>query len=340
MTQLQNDAAGAREPGPSEIRLGVSACLLGQPVRVDGGHKRNRFLVEELGPYVTWVPVCPEVEIGLGTPRPALRLVRGEVDPNRPSGRAPPRLVGSKNGDDVTARMETWGEKRLPELASAGLHGFVFKKDSPTCGLFRVRVYDENGAPSKDGRGLWADAFARRFPLLPAEEEGRLNDPHLRENFITRVFTYARWCRLRASDPAPPDLVRFHTAHKMLLLTHSPRRYREMGPLVAEAGTRPWEELLDAYGLRLMETLAERPSRGRNLDALQHLAGFLKKDLGSEEKQELARVFRQYREGLVPLVVPITLLRHLLRTRTRHPWVDEQLFLAPYPESLMLRNVI
>jgi len=311
------------------IRLGVSTCLLGEEVRYDGGHKLDQFLVNTLGRFVEWVSVCPEFEIGLGVPRESLRLVG---DPEAP------RLIAPKSGQDHTERMQTWARERLEELASVKLHGFIFKKDSPSSGLFRVRVYDQNGMPQRVGTGIFPREVMKRFPLLPLEEEGRLNDMPLRENFIERIFAYYRWMRLLEEDPTPGGLVRFHTAHKLTLMAHSPSHYQEMGRLVAKAGSLPWEELVETYGRLLMEGLKVLGTPGKHTNVLQHLMGFLKDALTKEDKAELLGLIEDYRQGLVPLIVPLTLLQHHLR---RHPvpdWVYQQVYLNPYPKELMLRN--
>lgn len=311
------------------LRLGVSSCLLGEKVRFDGGHKRDLFLLKTLGQYVQWVPVCPEVEIGLGTPREAIRLV-GEPET--------PRLVGHKSGNDYTDRMRNWSHEQVEQLAGMGLHGYIFKRDSPSCGLFRVRVYDENNVPVRSGRGIFAAELVRRLPLLPVEEEGRLHDMGLRENFIERIFAYYRWTELVAENPTPAGLVDFHTAHKMTLMAHSPTAQRKLGQLVAEAGKRPWEELVAAYGPLFMETLQNRATAKKQTNVLHHLMGYLKRDLDQADKTELLALIEDYRLGLVPLIVPLTLLRHHL---SRHPvpdWVHQQVYLNPYPKELMLRN--
>jgi uncharacterized protein YbgA (DUF1722 family) len=249
-----------------------------------------------------------------------------------------PRLVTIKTGIDHTERMTTWARARVRELAHKGLHGFVFKKNSPSSGLYRVRVYDEHGMPQRVGTGLFAAAFRRRFPLLPLEEDGRLNDARLRENFIERFFTYSRWTRLLAQDPTPGGLVRFHTAHKMTMMAHSPALYRQMGRLVAQAGSLPWQELADTYGRLLMDGMAEIATPGRHTNVLQHLMGYLKRDLPKGDKDELLTLIHDYRRGLVPLVVPLTLLKHHLRRPSVPEWVHVQAYLNPYPKELMLRN--
>ncbi len=311
-------------------RLGISACLLGEAVRFDGQHKHDGFLTGTLGDYVTWVSVCPEVEAGMGTPREPVRLV------DRPEG---PIMVGVNSGDDWTSRMRTFSADRADQLAAMDLDGFVLKKDSPSCGMERVRVYPSSGegSPSRDGRGLFAAALLRRLPLLPAEEEGRLNDPGLRENFIERIFAYHRWRRFLADDPGPGDLVAFHTAHKLALSAHDDQRYRALGRLVATAGSADFDQLLDAYGEGFMEALRAPATRKKHANALYHLLGYLKDALDAEDRQELVELIERYRTGQVPLIVPMTLFQHHFR---RHPdeWVGTQTYLAPYPAELMLRN--
>jgi uncharacterized protein YbgA (DUF1722 family)/uncharacterized protein YbbK (DUF523 family) len=302
---------------------------MGENVRYDGGHKRDRYLINTLGQFVEWVPVCPEVEIGLSTPREAMHLVGDPEDP---------RLVTIKTDKDHTDRMQTWARERLEQLAEVGLHGFVFKSKSPSSGLYRVKVYSEHGIPSRIGTGIFPREVMRCFPLLPLEEEGRLHDMGLRENFIERVFvTYRLSCMLE-KDPTPAGVVAFHTAHKLTMMAHSPDHYRKMGRLVAQAGNLPWSELIDSYGRLLAEGLQVMATRGRHANVLQHLMGFLKGFLSTEDKAELLRLVQDYQEGLVPLIVPLTLLKHHL---SRHPvadWVHQQVYLHPYPKELMLRN--
>jgi len=311
------------------IRLGISRCLLGENVRYDGGHKLDRFLVDTLGKYVEWVPVCPEVEIGLPIPRESLRLVG---DPEAP------RLVTLKSGQDYTERMQAWARERLEGLAEQKIYGFVFKRASPSSGLYRVKVYTESGMPSRNGTGIFPREVMNRFPLLPLEEEGRLHDMHLRENFIDRVFAYYRWMHLLEEDPTPGAMVKYHTAHKLTLMAHDPSRYREMGPLVARAGSLPWEELAAQYGRLLMEGLSVMTSPGKHANVLQHVMGFLKDAFPGEDKAELLAYIEDYRNGLVPLIVPVTLLKHHLGRHDVPDWVDQQVYLYPYPKELMLRN--
>jgi uncharacterized protein YbgA (DUF1722 family)/uncharacterized protein YbbK (DUF523 family) len=310
------------------IRLGVSACLLGQTVRYDGGHKRDSFLTDVLHAHVEWIPVCPEVELGLGIPRPSLRLV------GRPEA---PRLVQERGGQDLTERMHRYADRRVSELERLELDGYVLKRASPSCGLFRVRVYRDNGVPSADGRGLFARALTDHLPILPVEEEGRLNDPAIRENFIERVFAMARWRAFVAAAARPGDLVTFHAAQKFAVLAHSPTHYASLGRLVARAGRALTEEKLAEYGRRLMDALAVRATRGRHANVLQHLAGYFKRGLGADERAELAEVIDEYRRALVPLVVPVTLVKHHVR-RLGIRYLADQVYLNPHPKELMLRN--
>jgi uncharacterized protein YbgA (DUF1722 family)/uncharacterized protein YbbK (DUF523 family) len=311
------------------IRLGVSRCLLGENVRYDGGHKLDRFLVNTLGQYVEWVPVCPEVEIGLPIPRDTMRLV-GDAEA--------PRLVMPKSGEDHTERMQAWARERLEQLAAVKLHGFVFKKDSPSSGLYRVKVYTEAGMPSKIGTGIFPAEVMKRFPLLPLEEEGRLHDMHLRENFIDRVFAYQRLTCMLEDAPTPGGLVQFHTAHKLTLMAHSPSHYREMGRLVAQAGSLAWDELIDQYGHLLMDGLQVMTTPGKHTNVLQHVMGFLKDSLAKEDKAELLALIEDYRQGLVPLIVPLTLLKHHLSRHEVPDWVHQQVYIHPYPKELLLHN--
>jgi uncharacterized protein YbgA (DUF1722 family)/uncharacterized protein YbbK (DUF523 family) len=310
------------------LRLGISSCLLGNEVRFDGGHKRDRFLTDGLGEFVEWIPVCPEVEAGMGTPRPALRLVR-EGDQIRM------REIAS--GHDHTARMERHAKQRARALGGLDLCGYVLKKDSPSCGMTRVKVYGEKGMPRREGAGLFASAMARACPHMPMEEEGRLNDPHLRENFIERVFAYRRLRRLFRGRWGDGDLLAFHTAHKLQLMAHSPVAYRGLGRLVAERSRIGRPALRERYESEFMAALSRRATRGRNANVLQHAAGHLKKQLDSASRSELAELIHDYRKGLVPLIVPITLIRHHVRVH-EIDYLKGQLFLEPHPRELMLRN--
>ncbi len=317
-----------RVPSESRIRLGISSCLLGQNVRYDGGHKLDHYLRDTLGQFVEWVAVCPEVECGLPVPREAMRLV-GDT-------RAP-RLVTRFTGIDHTERMQRWVKKKLAELEKLELCGFVFKARSPSSGMERVKVYSTSGTAFTMGSGMFARAFKEHFPLVPMEDEGRLQDPGLRENFIERVFVYRRWQELVDSGGRLADLVAFHTAHKYLIMSHSGRHLKDLGALVAQPKKYGRPELLARYFMTLMEGLALIATRKKHANVLQHMAGYFKKHLPADEKQELAEVIEQYRRGLVPLIVPLTLIRHQVR-KSDEPYLRDQYYLEPHPLELMLRN--
>ncbi|MEZ4598162.1 MAG: DUF523 and DUF1722 domain-containing protein [Syntrophotaleaceae bacterium] len=310
-----------------KIRLGISACLLGQQVRYNGGHQLDHFLRDTLGQFVEFVPVCPEVEMGLPIPRETLRLV-GDGDS--------PRLVFSQSGGDVTEQMKEWASGRLDELAREDLCGFVFKAKSPSSGMERVKVYDRNGVPTKKGVGLFARLFMERFPLLPVEEDGRLHDPRLRENFIEGIFTFRRWRSLLSGGVQVSRIVEFHSRHKLLLMSHNIELARQMGKLVARAGQVPPEELLEAYQGLLMKTVRLPATPAKHVNVLMHALGYFKRQLTADEKQEMLELLERYREKVVPLSVPVTLLNHYVR-KYRPPYLAEQVYLHPHPVELHLR---
>jgi uncharacterized protein YbgA (DUF1722 family)/uncharacterized protein YbbK (DUF523 family) len=310
------------------IRLGISTCLLGENVRYNGGHSLDRFLRDTLGKYVEYVPVCPEVECGFGIPRETLRLVG---DPKRP------RLMTTHTGVDHTERMEEWAHKRVTELENENLCGFIFKSDSPSSGMERVKVYDEKGVPKKIGVGLFARIFMEHFPLTPVEEEGRLHDPILRENFIERVFTYRRYRASTEGKNRIGSLIDFHTRNKLLLMAHDPKRLKRMGNLVADAKKLPMKDLIKDYEKSLMETMALKLSIAKHTNVLHHVMGYFKKALSADEKQELLEIIDEYRKGLIPLIVPVTLLNHYVR-KYNEPYLKEQTYLNPHPLELQLRN--
>jgi uncharacterized protein YbgA (DUF1722 family)/uncharacterized protein YbbK (DUF523 family) len=312
------------------LRVGVSSCLLGRKVRYDGQHKRDDWLVDVLGPFVEWVAICPELEVGMGVPRETIRLVG-------PS--ASPRLVAEKSGVDHTEPMRRYAEAKVAELAGLDLTGFVLKKDSPSCGMARVRVYGEKkpGPPRRDGVGAFARVLLERLPMLPVEEEGRLRDPALRESFVERLFAFARFKAAVAAGMSRGDLVAFHTRHKLALLAHSPDGYRKLGKLVASQGKGSNAAVVAAYGRALMATLAVPARRGRHVNVLQHMLGYFRDRLPVEDRRELEEVVRDYQRGLVPLLVPQTLLRHHVRKQGME-YLAGQTYLDPDPKELMLRN--
>ena len=320
----------------NKIKIGISSCLLGKQVRFDGGHKHDHYLTDTLGRYFEWIPVCPEVEIGMSVPRETIRLV-GDVEA--------PQLIGHKSSHDYSGEMNAWADKRLQKLATLDLCGYILKKDSPSCGMARVRVYSDKSMPSRNGVGIYARKLMQRFPLLPVEEEGRLNDPGLRENFIERVFAFRRLQELLNSNPKAKakakakDIVAFHTAHKLTLLSHGRPQYQKLGQLTAQAGMLTLEELVLQDSELFMTALKFSATTRKHADVLFHIMGYFKKKIDADDKQELVSAIENYRKGFVPLIVPITLIKHHLR---RHPdeWVSAQVYLNPYPEELMLRNVV
>ena len=313
---------------PRPIRIGISSCLLGNEVRYDGGHKRDRFLTDMLGPFVEWLPVCPEVEMGMGIPRPTVRLVRDGDDV---------RMRAERDGTDHTRAMRSFSSKRVAALRKLDLAGYVLKKDSPSCGMERVRIYTDKGMPEKKGRGLFAEALLEGLPQLPVEEEGRLHDPVLRENFIERVFAYSRLRDLFRGRWSVGGLVAFHTAHKIQLMSHEPQAYQRLGRLVGEAKGQDRNEVRRLYSEGFMQALTRKATPRRNVNAMHHMLGFFRKHLDARAKQELLGLIDDYRNGLVPQVVPLTLIRHYVE-RFDVAYLRDQHYLAPHPKELMLRN--
>jgi len=311
-----------------KIKLGISTCLLGENVRFDGGHKLDRYLKDTLGQYVEYVPVCPEVECGFGVPRESFRLV-GHPDA--------PRLVTTRTKQDHTERMAAWAEKRVKELEKEDLCGYIFKSGSPSSGMERVKVYDDNGVPAKVGVGLFARVFREHFPLLPLEEEGRLNDPKLRENFIERIFALKRWRDGLQEKQSLKALIGFHTRNKLLLLAHSPQHHRQMGKLVAAGKDFPLKDLYARYQEIFLEALRLKTTNKKHTNVLMHMLGYFKEQLSAAEKQEMLELIEQYRQESLPLVVPMVLMIHYVR-KYDETYLKEQTYLQPHPAELHLRN--
>lgn len=319
------------QPVSAKPRIGISACLTGSNVRYNGGHKASALCRELLEAHFEWVPLCPEMAIGLGTPRDPIRLVG---DPNAPE------VVGTRNPAlNVAGPLRAYGERMAEELTD--ICGYIFMQKSPSCGLERVKVYQANGHPAvKGGRGAYADAFCALRPELPVEEEGRLHDPVLRENFISRVYAYADWQQLLADGLSRGALISFHSRYKYLLMANNPQAYRDIGKLL---GTMSRDDdprqLGQHYFGQLMNALTRCASRGNHSNVLQHLSGYFRNVLDSDDKAELQQVINQYQEGIVPLVVPLTLLKHHLRNHP-DPYLLQQAYLHPHPAGLGLRNAI
>ena len=307
------------------IRLGISSCLLGERVRWNGGHKRDAFLADVLGPRVEWVPVCPEVELGLGVPRPPIRLERAD-------GGVRLRVV--KGGDDLTARMRAHAAWRARTLGPLALDGYVLKSRSPSCGLARVPVHDAHGASTETGRGLFAEALAEAFPSMPMEDEARLARPAVREHFLERLCAAARWRAFTRGRARAGELQAFHAAHKYALLAHSPAHYAALGRLVASAGKRPLARVVREYGEQFMAALAIPTTRGRHATVLEHAAGFFKRALPQPERDALAGVIGRYRRGRAPLAAPLTLIR-VHAERLGVAYLDGQVYLRPPAHDLL-----
>ena len=309
----------------NRIPVGVSSCLLGQPVRFDGGHKFHAYINRRLADFFEFKPVCPEVAIGLGTPRPPIRLV------NTGDG---VRVRGVKDPEqDVTEQLADYGRQMADRLDD--VCGYIFKSRSPSCGMERVKTYHETGMPGRsDGTGAYAGAFMQARPNLPVEEEGRLNDPDLRDNFIERVFTWFRWQQLKQHGMTPASLVDFHTRQKLSVMAHNQAAYRRLGQLVASAGKRGFDKRVLAYEDEMMTAMKRIATRKSHSNVLQHLQGYFSRELPGGDRAELSGLIDDYRTGLVPLAVPLTLIRHHLR-HFPNDWAMQQTYLEPYPRELL-----
>ncbi len=325
MTTEPNDS---RDQDVDPIVVGISSCLLGDEVRYNGGHKRDNYIDGTLGRYFKFRPYCPEVEIGLGIPRKPIRLIRrgGDiacVDIDDPT------IDHTDALRDCADAQQDW---------HAELCGYILKRASPSCGMERVKVYDK-GQPKPDGAGIYAARMMANFPEIPVEEEGRLGDPVLRENFIQRVYVMHRWKRLLADGLTVGGLVDFHARHKLILMSHCQKTYRELGPLVAGARKDNIDEVARDYIAALMPALKVRATRGNHVNVMQHIQGYLKEQLDSEDKAELTESIERYHRGELPLIVPITLLNHHFR-RHPDPYIQRSWYMQPYPAEMSLQNRI
>jgi uncharacterized protein YbgA (DUF1722 family)/uncharacterized protein YbbK (DUF523 family) len=310
-----------------KIKIGISACLTGNKVRYDGSQKQDHYITDTLGQYFDFAAVCPEVEYGLSVPREPMRLTG---DPQNP------RLVTIRTGIDHTEGMKKWAEERLRELDKQGLRGFIFKSRSPSSGMKGVKVYDEKGLPHTSGVGIFANAFMNRFPRVPAIDEGRLNDPGLREAFIEKVFVFHRWFEFLKKGGSTKDLLEFHTNHKLLMLAHSRKHATVLGRYIA--GSKGCAgQLNNVYIESMMEGLSLLATTKKHTNVLSHIMGYFKKQLTADEKRELLEIIGNYHKGSIPLIVPITILNHYVR-KYDEPYLKKQIYLAPSPLELMLRN--
>jgi len=316
----------------ASIKVGISACLLGDEVRYDGGHKRSHFCQDELGRHVEFVKLCPEVGIGMPVPRPTIRLE---------SSAEGVQAVVPKTGANVTADLVAFADRAKPKLNT--ISGYVLCAKSPSCGMERVKLYDpETGHARKEGMGIFAARLRELYPALPLEEDGRLNDPLLRENFVMRVFVYAEWQALTSNEapaptPAPTkaQLTQFHARLKYLLLAHSQPVYRELGPWLAQLGT-PTTADATHYIESVMTALSAPASKRNHTNVLQHIQGYFKNQLTDQQRQELAELILAYHDDIEPLLAPLTLIRHYLREYP-NDYLAQQFYLAPYPRDLKLR---
>ncbi len=311
-----------------KIKIGISSCLLGDKVRYDGGHKLDKFITDTLGQYFEWISVCPEIECGLPIPREPMHLFGSPESP---------RLETIKTGLDYTERMLKWAERKLKKLEKENLCGFIFKCRSPSSGIGGVKVYMPSGSVTKQGIGIFGGAFMRHFPLIPIEDDGRLHNPRFRENFIERIFVLRRWQEFKKKGASIKDLIGFHRDHKLLIMAHSPRHSSILGRLIANAKKEKRENLLSEYIITLMEGIKLIATVKKNTNVLQHIQGYFKKYLTSDEKQELLGIIKSYSKEFVPLIVPITLLKHYVR-KFNVSYLKRQYYLEPHPMELMLRN--
>ncbi len=313
-----------------KIKVGISSCLLGQEVRFNGGHKRSRYITDTLSAVFSFLPICPEIGIGLGVPRKPIRLlsVAGQV-----------RAVNSDDeAVDVTEPLKDYADKKSQQHAD--ISGYIFKKGSPSCGVYKVKVYGEKGIPFNDGQGIYAEQFIKSQPLLPVEEEGRLNDAPLRENFVKRVLIYHRWQMMLANTPCgSKELIKFHQQHKFIIMSYSQTAYRALGQTVAALNKKDFANIRDSYITELMQVIKKPASRKNHVNVLQHIQGYLKDNITAKDKAELAETIQLYYDEVVPLIVPITLLKHHFK---HYPdaYIEDSFYLNPYPQLLTLMNYI
>lgn len=308
-----------------KIKLGISSCLLGYNVRYDGGHKLDHYLRDTLGKFIEWVNVCPEVECGLSIPRESMRLIGDSENP---------RLITHNSKIDYTDKMNSWAKKRINLLKNEDICGFIFKSKSPSSGLFNVKIYNENGMPTKKGSGLFAKAFVNQFPLKPVEEEGRLHDPLIRENFIERIFVYYRWKNTKKN---PNEIINFHSDHKYTLMAHSPKYLKELGFMVANMKKKESSNFYNEYFSKMTAALKTLKTVKKNVNVLMHITGYFKKYLSNNEKEELIEIIMNYHKMIIPIIVPLTLIKHYAK-KYNIEYLKRQTFLNAHPLELMLLN--
>lgn len=308
------------------IKVGISSCLLGNPVRYDGGHKRHSYIESTLGQFFELIPFCPEVDIGMGIPRPPIRLelINHQV-----------HCIGVNDPQqDVTLELKHSAQQQ--QSWHQQLCGYILKKDSPSCGMERVKLY-KNNMPERVGQGIYAAQMMENFPHLPVEEEGRLGDPKLRENFIQRVYIMARWNNMLADGLEAKALIDFHARHKLIIMSHNQNDVRSMGRLLANLNKDNLEPVAEKYLQQLMASLKVLATRGNHVNVLQHIQGYLKQELDTDDKKEMVETIERYAKGELPLIVPITLLKHHFR-KSPDPYIDRSYYMSPHPQELGLLN--
>ncbi|WP_422447657.1 MULTISPECIES: YbgA family protein [unclassified Endozoicomonas] len=331
-----------------QITLGISSCLLGHKVRYNGGHKRSSFCVNTLDKFFHFEPVCPEMAIGLGTPREPIRLVgqlaeasqtTGQSSSSAPDKQLQIRVVGTENSSlDVTDALTQYGHDMSDQLSH--ICGYILMQKSPSCGMARVKVYHENGHPlGESSPGAYARAFMESNPLLPIEEEGRLHDPILCENFFTRVYAYDRWQKTVMAEPSYAALVDFHSTHKYMIMAHYPQGYELLGQIVAKGSKANLHELLEEYLRSFMSALKRRANRKSHTNAMMHILGYVKKSVDGKERKQLLTLIEEYRQEMIPLIAPMTMLRHFIDNHGS-VYIQRQTYLTPHPDQLGLRNRI
>lgn len=332
-----NDSFSIEHSGVDEnekIAVGISACLMGAPVRFNGGHKQSKFCKDTLSQYFDFHSICPEVAIGMSTPRQAIRLV------SQQSSDLSVRALGSDDPTlDVTDDLETYAHKQALEMSD--LCGYIFMQKSPSCGVFGVKRYLPNGYSEGSTRGIFARVFMEKNPLIPVEEAGRLNDPALRENFMMRVFALHDWKKTTRNGVTAQQVISFHARYKYLVMAHSVSHYKILGALLSDMSKEPVESIAAQYIEHLMQALAKPASRKHHCNALLHLQGYLKKFISKSDKQELNTCIDHYRNGVIPLIVPMTLLKHHLNHHDEvASYAKQQVYLNPHPFELGLRNSV
>lgn len=309
------------------IKIGVSACLLGNKVRYDGGHKLDRFLTDTFGKFVEYVPVCPEAECGLPIPREPMNLYGAMENP---------KMITVKTRIDLTGKMRSWCNKRLIEIASENLSAYILKSKSPSCAMTGLKIYDEEGGAAGRGSGIWAKMLMDRFPVLPVIDEALIHDLDQREMFVERIFVFQRWRDLISSKPGIGKLVDFHAAHKYLILSHSPDIYRKLGRIAATAKGKPFKDVQVEYFELLQKAMSLKATIKKNVNVLQHLIGYFKKRISAEEKQAFQNIIEQYTHGRVPLIVPLTIINHYV-VKYGESYLAGQHYLNPQAIELKLR---